>query len=129
MEAHLSFPPSKDIARRCGPWTRRALSRHSITLDFPVRKISAEPGMGAQILIPSLRRQKQEDFCEYKAKLVYVSSGAARTAWRDPLPFSPTNLLLFVCVLLQWPQWCTFPTVNPGHTALGHTLGALGVED
>ena len=37
-------------------------------------------------LIPALRRQRQEDLCEFEAKLIYrVSSRTARATYRETL--------------------------------------------
>jgi hypothetical protein len=39
------------------------------------------------ILIPALRRQRQEDLCEFEAGLVYIANSrtVSTVAWRNPV--------------------------------------------
>jgi hypothetical protein len=55
----------------------------------------------AHTLIPALRRHRQEDLCELKARLVYIaSSRVTRTTLRDAISKIKKAMLLLLLLII-----------------------------
>ena len=63
-----------------------------IETNIPIKNGLSAGSWWSILLIPALRRQRQEDLCDFKASLVYrVSSRTARTTQRNTVSKNKTR--------------------------------------